>query len=268
LEPLTRQDIHSFYEKYYYPAVSILTVVGDVTIKEVKESLQSTVEQWRENQEKPDDLFSAEYVDGPKTVRSDMPLSQATVILGHKGIKRTNPDYPALVVLNTILGGGGLSSRLMERIRVEHGFAYSVSSHFTARKHPDIFQIRFQTKNESVAPAVSLALAEMKRLQQEAVPEKELERAKQYLIGNFPLQFSTLSGLAEFHSKVAYYGLGPDYADQYLQDLKAVTREDVLEAAKNYLHPEGYVLSIVGDTDKIDDVPGNAQSGAQSETSE
>jgi zinc protease len=180
-----------------------------------------------------------------KTVTIDRPLTQANLILGHEGITRDNSDFYAVMVMNYILGGGGLTSRLMEEVRAKRGLAYSVFSSFDAGKYQGSFQIVLQTKNASARDSIQLAVGEMSRIRTQPVSDKELEGAKKYLIGSFPLRLITQERIASFLMQVEYYGLGMDYAERYPGLIQAVTAEDVLRVAETYLHPEAYILIAV-----------------------
>jgi zinc protease len=189
--------------------------------------------------------FKGEFAKGPKTVKIDRAITQANIILGHRGVSRENPDFYALTVMNYILGGGGFSSRLMEEIRNRRGLAYSVASFFDPAKYPGSFQIVLQTKNASAREAISLSLQQMERIRKEMVSENELEGAKKYLIGSFPMRLDTQGKLVNFLGQVEYYGLGLDYPEKYPSLIRSVTREEVLRVAKAYLHPEDYLLVVV-----------------------
>ena len=241
---VTREGIVRFYRSYYHPHSAILTVVGDITDAEIKTKLIPRLEKWPRG-EIPKLPFATTFEKGPKTVKIDRPITQANVILGHAGVSRENPDFYALTVMNYILGGGGFASRLMEEIRNKRGLAYSVASFFDPGKYPGSFQIVLQTKNASAKEAISLSLQQMERIRKEFVSEKDLEAAKKYLIGSFPMRLDTQGKLANFLSQVEYYGLGLDYPKKYPSLIRSVTREDILRVAKKYLHPKKYVLVIV-----------------------
>jgi zinc protease len=147
--------------------------------------------------------------------------------------------------MNYILGGGGFSSRLVEEIRNKRGLAYSVASFFDPGKYQGSFQIVLQTKNSSAREAIDLSFREMERMRKEGVSEKELEGAKKYLIGSFPMRLNTQGKLSNFLSQVEYYGLGLDYPEKYPSLIRSVTKEDILRVAKKYLHPENTILVIV-----------------------
>ncbi|MGZ3536646.1 MAG: M16 family metallopeptidase [Thermodesulfobacteriota bacterium] len=241
---LKREGIIRFYRSYYHPNNAILTIVGDITEQEIKAKLVPQLEKWSKG-EIPKVPFVTTFEKEQKTVKTNRPITQANIILGNAGISRDNPDFYALTVMNYILGGGGFASRLMEVIRNKRGLAYSVASFFDPGKYPGSFQIILQTKNSSAREAISLALQQMERIQKELVLEKELESAKKYLIGSFPMRFDTQAKLANFLSQVEYYGLGLDYPEKHLSLIRSITREEILRIAKKYLDPQQYVLVIV-----------------------
>ncbi|HEY1268471.1 MAG TPA: pitrilysin family protein, partial [Candidatus Binatia bacterium] len=186
----------------------------------------------------------------PTVIKINKQLTQANIILGHDGVPRTHPDYYAIQVMNYILGGGGFSSRMMESIRNEHGFAYSVYSHFDPRKYAGSFEVVMQTKNESAGEAIKIAVAEIRKMREQGVTETELNEAKDYLIGSFPLRFDTNRKVAAVLSQVEFYGLGLDYLERYPEIIRKISREDVLRAAKTYLHPEKLIVVVVADQSK------------------
>jgi zinc protease len=243
---LKREEVIRFYRSCYHPNNAILAVVGDITNDEIKSKLIPRLENWGKA-EIPKSPFVSSFEKEKKMVKINRPITQANIILGNAGVSRDNPDFYRLAVMNYILGGGGFASRLTEAIRNKTGLAYSVASFFDPGKYSGSFQIILQTKNSSAREAISLALQQMERIQKELVLEKELESAKKYLIGSFPMRFDTQSKLANFLSQVEYYGLGLDYPEKYPSLIRSVSREDVLRVAKKYLHPERYVLVIVAD---------------------
>ena len=248
LSKITKEDVLKFYRSYYHPNNCILSVVGDIGSEEVKNKLAPLFEK-QSKVPLPDVPLKNVFSDlskGPVTVKIDRQISQANIVLGNQGISRGNPDIYALRVMNYILGGGGFASRLLEEIRNKRGLAYSVESFFDPGRYEGSFQVELQTKNASAREAISLAVGQMKLMQETLVSEKELEGAKKYLIGSFPLMLDTQAKLAGFILQEEYYGLGLDYPEKYPGLIRAVTREDVLRVARSYLHPDQYVLIIVG----------------------
>jgi zinc protease len=244
LPRLTKEAIVRFYQAYYHPNNSILTVVGDIPANEVWTKLLPRLAKWPKG-EVHKVPFIVTFAKEKKTVKIDRTITQAHIIIGHAGVSRENPDYYALTVMNYILGGGGFASRLVEEIRNKRGLAYSVTSFFDPGKYPGSFQIALQTKNSSARETISLALQQMERIRKEQVSEKELEGAKKYLMGSFPLRLDTQGKLANFLTQMEYYGLGLDYPEKYPSFIRSVTREEVNRVAKIYIQPENYILVIV-----------------------
>ncbi len=162
-------------------------------------------------------------------------------------MSRENPDYYTALVANYILGGGGLTSRLMEDIRIKKGLVYSVGSMFEGRKYPGPFQVYLQTKNQSARDAIKAVMEELERIRSGPVSEKELDEAKKYLVGSFPQRFSTQGRIASFFAQVEYFGLGLDYAERYPSIINAITREDIQRVANKYIQPDKALTVIVAD---------------------
>ena len=243
---LTREKLLAFHRTWYHPGRAILTVVGDIRSDEVRARLLPALEKWAPVQaaEAP---FAEDFGKGPVVRKIDRGISQATIILGHRGVSRGNPDYYALTVMNYILGGGGFSSRLMEVIRNKRGLAYSVASFFDPGKYAGTFQVVLQTKNASAREALALVIEEMERIRKEPVSERELEGATKYLVGSFPLRIDTQRKLVQFLSQVEYFGLGLDYPERYPSLIRSVTSEEVLRVARKYLMPAEAIEVIVAD---------------------
>jgi zinc protease len=252
LAAITRDDIVRFYREHYTPERAFVAVVGDIERGEFTERLRTLLGSW------PKSIGPAKMAAEPKPMQEkivvkkiDRSVTQASIILGHQGIRRDNPDFYAISVMNYILGGGGFSSRLVERIREEKGWAYDVHSYFYPGLERGTFQVGLQTKNDTAGQAVAEVLREIRRIRENGVTDQELADAKAYLTGSFPLRLDTNSKLAGLISTVEYYKLGLDYADRYPVLIGAITKEDVLRVAREYLKPDRYVLVVVGDQAKV-----------------
>lgn len=248
---LKRDDAAAFKESFYRPNNAILAIVGDITAAEIREKILPLFG-GLEKSPIPMSAFTEGYAQGPKELRIDRKIAQANIIIGNRGPKRSEPDYYAALLMNYILGGGSLQSRLLEEIRVKRGLAYSVMSQLEPEKYQGSFQIVLQTKNASAAEAILLAKQQMELMRRQPVSDKSLRQAKQYLIGNFPLRLDTQSELARILSRIEFYGLGLDYLEKYPSLIQSVTREDVLQASRRYLHPDEAILVIVGDVTDLD----------------
>jgi zinc protease len=222
-----------------------MAVVGDVSHEEMMAALSQAFRSWNKGDPSPKPLvLSAAPEVG--TIRVHKDLTQANIVLGQRGVGRENPDYYALQVMNYILGGGGFSSRAMESIRNQRGLAYSVYSYFGAEKGRGTFQFIMQTKNETALEAIGIAKEEIRRIRREPVSEAELNDAKDYLTGSFPLRFDTMHKVANFLAQVEYFELGLEYPQHYPELIRKITDGDVTRVAQKYLEPEKVITVIVG----------------------
>jgi zinc protease len=251
LAAITRDEIVRFYRDHYTPERTFITVVGDVDRREITDRIRALLGSWPKGKGTVTRATEPKPLQGQIVVKKvDRSVTQANIVLGHQGIRRDNPDFYALTVMNYILGGGGFSSRLVERIREQKGWAYDVSSQFSPGLERGSFQVALQTKNETAGPAVQEVVRELKRIREQGVTDQELADAKAHLTGSFPLRLDTNAKLAGLISAVEYYKLGLDYADRYRTLIEGVGKEDILRVARTYLKPEGYVLVVVADQAK------------------
>lgn len=251
LAAITRDEIVGFYRDHYTPERTFVTVVGDVDRSEITNQIRALLGSWPKGKRAVKQATEPAPLQEKIAVKKvDRSVAQANIILGHQGIRRDNPDFYALTVMNYILGGGGFSSRLVERIREQKGWAYDVSSQFSPSLERGSFQVVLQTKNETAGPAVQEVVRELRRIREQGVTDQELADAKAHLTGSFPLRLDTNAKLAGLISAVEYYRLGLDYADRYRTLIEGVTKEDILRVARTYLKPEGYVLVVVADQAK------------------
>jgi zinc protease len=247
LPGITRKDLVKFHQRYYVPNNSILAAAGDVTLEEMQRALEKHLRGWSRKDIPSLEVSAVSPRTSLQVVKIDREVTQANIVWGHLGIERKNPDYYTLSVMNLILGGGGLTSRLMRSIREERGWAYDVHSFFSARRLPGAFQVSLQTKNETAGSAIEEVLRQVRDIRQNGVTTKELEEAKGFMTGSFPLRFETNRQVVSFLAGVEFYGLGMDYPERYPEFIRAVTREDVLRVARRYLHPDRGILVVVAD---------------------
>lgn len=250
LPKMTRQEIVDFYHSHYGPNDVIIAVVGDVTEKEIVPLLNEHFKGWKQVGRSTPPLPRFPDIGKITVKKIDRSITQANIELGHIGIRRENPDFYAVSIMNYILGGGGFSSRLMDNIRDNKGLAYSVHSGVSAQKEAGIFTVSIQTKNESANEVIEEILKEMRRIQNEPVSEKELNDAKAYLTGSFPLRMDTSAKIASLLTSIEIYNLGLDYPRKYPSIINAVTREDIQRVARQYLNPDKPVIVVVANQEK------------------
>lgn len=259
IDKIKRDDLLGFYHEHYVPDNAVISIVGDLTPKEMKSLLNKHLGKWDRSKspstqkregEAPSRHPGTPALEKPKTVLIDKDLTQATIIFGHTGISREDPDYYAVSVMNYVLGGGGFVSHLMKSVRDEMGLAYSIHSFFTGNKEPGQFEVQVQTKNESATTVISEILKQINLMRTGPITDSELKDAKAYLTGSFPRRFETSRRIADFLTAAEFYNLGEDYIEKYPDYINKVTKEDILRVAKKYLHTDKYVLVVVGNQKK------------------
>ncbi len=181
-----------------------------------------------------------------RVIRIDRPLSQSTVILGNRSLRRTHPDFYAARVMNHILGGDSLLSRIGNNLRHKRGLVYAAYSYFASSRHSGHWRLALQTKNKSANAAIGETLREIKRIQAQGVSDAELRDAKDIITGNFATRFGSSNRISKYMLAVELLGFSPGYAEEYLKKIRAVTKAQVLAAAKKYIRLGEASLVVVG----------------------
>ncbi|MEO5338368.1 MAG: insulinase family protein [Magnetospirillum sp. WYHS-4] len=176
----------------------------------------------------------------------DLAVPQSTIAFAQAGLKRKDPNFYAAFVLNHILGGGTFSSRLFEEVREKRGLAYSVSSHLEPRDASALLAGSAGTANARAAETVAVVREEWRRLAVRGVGAPELQDAKTYLTGSFPLRFSSSDRIAATLASIQVDGLGIDYLERRNAYIEAVTLEQVNGLAGRLLDPDGLAFVVVG----------------------
>ena len=243
---LDRSAVRAFYQRHWGPRGAAVVVVGDIGADEIEALLEARLGAWADRGA-PAFVYPTPGADEPRSVLIDRPVAQAAIVLGQRGVPRAHPEYEALEVMNYILGGGGFSSRLMDKIRTEAGLVYSVYSDFDAQFASGSFAIAMQTKNDKAREAIALARAEVARMRDGVVSAEELRDAKRYLTGSYPLKLDSSGKIASFIAEVWFFGLGFDYVQKHLEKIETVSLEDVQRVAREYLQPDKFLEVVVAD---------------------
>jgi zinc protease len=174
------------------------------------------------------------------------PNPQSMVLFGAPGIAREDPDWYAATVLNQILGGGGMSSRLFEEVREKRGLVYSVGTQLSPAKASALFAGSFATSNAQVADALKLVRTELIRVAREGVSDDELSAAKSYMTGSFPLRLTSNAAIAGMLVAMRNTGLSPDYIQAYPGLINAVSQDDLRRVAQRLFGRDEYLVVVVG----------------------
>ena len=184
------------------------------------------------------------------------PVPQSVVLFGLPGIKRDDPDYYAAQLMNYVLGGGGLTSRLYEEVREKRGLAYSVYSFLQPLRHAGLLMGGAGTANARVAETIAVLRAEIARLAAEGISADELADAKTYLNGSFPLRLTSNAAIASILVAIQINDLGIDYIERRTGYINAVTQADIVRVAERLLRLEDLLVVVVGDPEGLDDEGG------------
>lgn len=247
----TYRDVRSFkkkhivrhYLRYYRPNNALLAIVGNYDAKFV-ETVQSRFGTWSPRKQNPVVFPQVPKIEGVNVQLVHRPdLVQSQIRIGHKGIKRDNPDFLVVRVMNTALGGA-FASRLNDRIRKDLGLTYSISSSFDARANHGPFTISTFTRNEKVGQTVRETIKVLKEYVDKGITEEELARVKGYLKGTFPRAIETPERLAFNLLALRYYKIKDDYLENYLINIDKITQNQVNAALKKYLDPNNLKVVV------------------------
>lgn len=248
---ISREDVVAFYDQHYRPNDAIIAVVGDVDSDEMLSKLKSRFANWQ-----PKELVRPEL---PSTSRRknrllqlvDKEVTQSTIYIGNPAMSRNNPDFYAAILLDHVLGHDAISSRLGEKVRTEQGLAYAVGSVLRPFWHTGFFATYVQTRNEDAHKSIESILVEIKKLQTEPVIDEELKHAKSFFIGQFPLRFETNLDFADILIFIERHNFGMKYFTEFLDRIKAVTKDDIIRVANQYVDAENFVLVAVTKADEV-----------------
>jgi predicted Zn-dependent peptidase len=241
---ITLDDVKTFHSRYYRPDRAFLVVVGDVSSADLRGRLEAALGSWQ-GQAAP---ISAPAYPLPATDRHvrlvDMDVNQAYIKLENIGIKRNHPEFFAAQLMAYILGGGAVG-RLYRNIRDSQGLAYGAYSYLVPRYYAGKVTLELQTKIPSADRALESLLSEMQKMRDAGPTDDELALAKDFLAGSFALRLESNGDLAREVTSVQLYGLGDDYLAKYLEKVRGVTRQQAYDAARRYLNPRQYALTVV-----------------------
>ena len=238
-------DLRRFVDERFGRDKLTIGVVGDITPERLRALLDRTFGSLPVQAAKAVVADTAAFAEGALLV-VNMPIPQSVVAFGERGIKRDDPDWYVALVMNEILAGSGLTSRLTAEIREKRGLAYGVGAGLSPLRHAGILYGSVATRNDRVGDVLEILRSEWRRFRDDGPTPAELEAARTYLIGSFPLGLDTTSRLAALLVSLQVEGLGMDYVERRAAALAAVTIDDVRRVAKRLLDPDRLRIVIVG----------------------
>jgi zinc protease len=253
VEKLKPADCAAFHDQLFVPNNMQLAIAGDINPDEVIAEIKKLTADWKKG-ELPE-LSLAKLEPQTEFVQKIITMPDAVQLqffMGHLGIRRENPDYYKLLVMDYVLGTGpGFTDRLSSRLRDREGLAYTVSANITssAGEEPGLFTCYIGTEAKNFTKVKEQFIEELNRIRSEAPKPDEVSDVQKYLLGQLPFEFTTNAQIAGRLLTVARYHLGFDYLADFRRAISAVTTADILAMAKKHLDPEHMVLVAAGAID-------------------
>ncbi len=252
LEGISPEDLKSFQKRYVGPRNFILAVAGDFDRATMVKKLEQAFGRWPIAGERPARPAAPVQPARAGWFMVEKDVNQGRVSIGLPALDRYDPDWAAARVMNDILGGGGFTSRLVNRIRSDEGLAYSVNSRIEGGTYyAEPWRLVFQSKVRSVAYATEIAMTEIRKMRDSVVTPTELEASRNKFAESLPVQFETASAIAgglAVEELTGRYEKDPAYFADYAKRLNAVTAADVQRVAKRLLDPSRMTVLMVGNT--------------------
>ncbi|MFH0990847.1 MAG: pitrilysin family protein [bacterium] len=254
LNSITREDLRAFHARFFAPNNMTISIVGDISQADAKKMLEQVFKSWLKTKvDLPEISKLTEKADGT-VYYAQRETPQASMVLGHLGVKRGNPDEFKLSVMNDMFGGGGFTARLMKEIRSNRGLTYGIYGGVQSGRDRGLFQVSSQLKAAKFVEAITLVKDIIKDMQNNPVPDEELTLSKKSLINSFVFQFESKASIAQQTMMLKLNGYPDNYLDTYVENISKVTKKDIQDVAKKYMDLDKMMLVVVGN-DKMFDKP-------------
>jgi zinc protease len=248
IRAITRQDLAVFHEKHFGPHGMVISIVGGVDAERVSDTVQQYLADWENpNQPSQPELPTLKPLSEMISRQVSIPgKSEADIVMGTAGPPRRSPDFLTASLGNNILGQFGMMGRLGESIRERSGLAYHASSSLSGGIGPGPWLFLAGVDPKNLDKVIELMRQEITRFTSEPVSGEELEDSEANYIGRLPLSLESNSGVAGCLLNLERYSLGLDYYQRYPDLVRGITAEEILEAARRYLHPDRLAVATAG----------------------
>jgi zinc protease len=245
---ISRADVVGFYQQRYTPKNTVLALVGDFNPAQVKEQLTQRLGSWKAaTADTPLDYPTVPLPQKMARYTASLPgKTQVVSQMGYPGLDRQDPRFYAAMILNHILGGDTLSSRLGTEIRDRQGLTYGIYSYFAAGQHAGPFVIEMQTAPEDSEKAIQSTIALLKQFREQGISEAEFKNAKRSLINSYPVELANPDAVAQRILSNEVDGLSAEEIRAFPAKVEAVTLEQVQKAIQDFVHPDKLVIVSSG----------------------
>lgn len=242
---MSSADLEAYRKRVFAKDTLKVVAVGDITPEQLGKLLD---EVFGELPAKADliPVPKTDPVPGGRQTVVDMDVPQSVAVFGMGAMPRKDPDFMPAFVLNQILGGGGFASKLMEEVREKRGLAYSVYTYVYPYQHTSIFSGGVATRNDMMGKSLDIIREELQKMANGEVSQTDLDNAKSYLIGSYPLRFDTNAKIASQLLGLRMDGFGPEYVDNRNATIAALTLDDLKRVAKRLLNTQNLIVTVVG----------------------
>lgn len=248
IKAITQADIIAFHRKHYGPKGMIVAIVGGIDPTRALEKVSQVLGDWQ-NPGQPvlPELPRPHKLPKTTSQRVNIPeKSQADIIIGAAGPSRSDPDFLATSLGNNILGQFGMMGRIGKVVREDAGLAYYASSSISGGPGPGPWDVSAGVSPHNIDQAIELIIQEVRRFSSQPVSQEELDDSKSNFIGRMPLSLESNAGVAASLINIERYQLSLDYYRQFPAIITAITKDEVLEAAQNYLDPDRLGIAVAG----------------------
>jgi zinc protease len=250
---ITRDDLTAWHKKYWGANNAILVVTGDFKIAEMMQKLDATIGKWRTAEKAVPPIPKVQQVAkaGVYMVQPEVIPNQGIIQIGHLGIMQDDPDFPAVDLMNYILGGGSFASRITKVVRTDNGLAYTAMSNYSGGiRYPSTFMAFCQTKNSTVVFAAQLMMDLIEGMRAGQVSDADLAMAKKARLNAFPAMFPGISSIVRNFATLEYNNRPMDYYDVYEAKYDKVTIADIKRVAQKWLQPDKLIILIGGNIEE------------------
>ena len=247
---LTQDDMFAAHRNVLTRDRIFVSAVGDITAEELGPMIDTLLGDLpAEGPPLPDDIAFG--LAGGTTI-IDYETPQAVALFGHAGLKRDDEDFFAAYILNQVLGAGGFESRLMEEVREKRGLTYGISTFLVSKFHAEMMLGQVASANATIAEAIAVTRAEWARMATDGLTQDELDTAKTFLTGEYPLRFDGNGEIANIMVGMQMIGLPPEYVINRNDYIESVTLEDVNRVAAELMQPDALHFVVVGQPEGLE----------------